>query len=166
MHTTAARRYVHYGSATFDPARFDAPRNVRGFGKPSGGLWASPEDAALGWRRWCEREGFFVGRLAEGFSFSLAGGSRVLGISCEDDLDGLPRQAVAREAGRDESFDPDYLRRHWGMALLDFETLAGEYDAIEALVEGDAGLHRALYGWDVDTLLVLRPGAVAYVRAI
>jgi len=44
--------------------------------------------------------------------------------------------------------------------LLDFEKLAGIYDAIDVSISNDPELHFALYGWDCDSILIMNPDII------
>jgi len=44
--------------------------------------------------------------------------------------------------------------------LLDFESIAKTYDAIEVNISGDPELHFTLYGWDCDSILIMNPDII------
>ena len=47
---------------------------------------------------------------------------------------------------------------------MDFEQLKENYDAIEVDISADNTLYWELYGWDVDSILVLNPNVVEVVE--
>ena len=49
--------------------------------------------------------------------------------------------------------------------ILDFEKLAEEYDAILVLISRDYNLYDKLYGWDVDSILVMNPNCIEIVES-
>lgn len=151
------RIYIHYGHSKFERDEFRKIKNRPMFAKPHGGLWASPVDAKLGWRDWCQGEHFHVDRLNTNFRFKLSENSKVLHIRSLSDLADLPNLADAFGGFGDL----------W--CWLDFEwLLKNGFDAIELhLSEEDKsnlgfmeGLYWRLYGWDCDSILVMNPDVI------
>ena len=135
--------YIHYGNAKFDPARFDAVRNRPARNKPFGGLWASPVSAKLSWKAWCESSDFATCREDNAFRFRLKDGANVLHIRTKEDVRYLFRV--------DSYFRKDF----------DFEGLREVgLDAIELHLSECPELYDELYGWDVDSILVLNPHVI------
>lgn len=133
------KTYIHYGSAAFDPEKFNPPMNRPNGNKPLGGLWASPEGSAMSWKEWCLAEDFRVGDLAESFRFSLVESAKILHVYGRDDIDPL-------------------LNRQDGALFFDFEGLMRQgYDAVEYHIES---AWQTLYGWDCDSILVLNPDVI------
>ena len=137
----------------FDPLRFRPIKNRPEFCKPSGGLWSSPVNSTYGWRDWCKSEDFHRGEPGTEFKFHLKEGSRVYKIDNVYDLISVPYKTQRR-----------YIRDG---KMIDFEGMAKEYDAILLTVNGehetrysDREFGMDLYGWDCETLLVLRPECI------
>lgn len=148
--------YIHYGHKHFDPGKFDPIKNRFHFCKPLGGLWASPVNAKMGWKDWCEKENFRDCKEDNAFKFRLKDGSKVHHIYCKEDVEKLPHTP-------DKFFDEIYP---------DFEEIAWMgYDAIEyhlsdekAVLNYKDGLYWVLYGWDCDCILVLKKEAVEVIE--
>lgn len=146
-----------------EPARFrtvsmDGPGPL---GKPgTGGLWTCREGpgAESAWRAWCLGTGA-VARLAD---------RRVWRLTAEDPLIYAIDSRLSFELARDDH--PYRSLPAWcgsghifDAASIDYESLAGVYDAVEVTAEGlDATRrghgwdHGALRTWDVPTILWLR----------
>ena len=134
------------------------PIHNRGFVKPHGGLWASPENAIYGWKEWNEANNFIEIIEDKSFKFTLTEGANVLDIYSVRDLDDLPKVIIPGMP-------------NWGsrMVNLDFEALMGQgYDAIELHFSKEdrsgcgfmEGLYWALYGWDCDSILIMNPDVI------
>lgn len=136
------RDYIHYGSDQFDLNRFNPVKNIEGWNKPDGGLWASPVGARRGWKEWCKDEEFCVWRLKQSFTFGLRDGTRVLHIRSFEELGRLP------------------VFRNSAILPIDFEKLKEEWDVIELHLSEDVRLYSGLYGWDCDCILVMNPEVV------
>lgn len=151
-----SKKYIHYGHSEFNRDLFCEIKNREQFVKPSGGLWASPADAELGWKDWCTSEDFHTNRLLDSFTFELSENSKILHIRSIRDLKSLPRQ-------ENLPFEPPWV-------CLDFEKLLADgWDAIELhLSEEDRsccpdwhdGLYYQLYGWDCDSILIMNPDVI------
>lgn len=142
--------YIHYGHTEFKPELFKSIVNEPYFTKPMGGFWASPVDAKNGWRDWCEAEDFRECNDNNCFRFTIAPDARILKLTSERDLVNLPHLGVQR-FGRDNT--------HY----LNFEKLlASGIDGVE--IELGNGLYWALYGWDVDSIVVLNPKIIVPVE--
>ena len=146
--------YIHYGAKSFDPGKGFPIHNQENWPKPKGGLWGSREMASFGWKDWCECENFRKCDISDAFRFILRDGAKVGMISCMADLKKLPVRKCSRQS-------------LW-QVLLDFEECLHEgYDAIELCWYGEEyrelaadDMHFALYGWDCDSIVVLKPSAV------
>lgn len=155
--------YRHYGHDKFDKNMFLKIKNQELRNKPHGGLWASPtKDVDVGWARWCIQEEFHVDKLDSYFDFKLKDNARVLRIEKTKDLEKLPRvdlydELVNLQALNTMNFD------------IDFEKIAKNYDAMLVYMyrdeenKGMKSMYFELYGWDVDTLLVLNHEVIEVV---
>lgn len=145
-------KYIHYGSSTFQPDKFQPIYNQKWAAtKPIGGIWASPVDAGWGWKQWCISENFFVDKLNTSFEFYLDDNARVCHIKSADDLKKLPKwQGLFKSSGY----------------CIDFEKAMKEYDAIELHLSDEIkddyldSLYFALYGWDCDSILIMNPDII------
>lgn len=152
--------YRHYGHDKFDINRFVKIKNKDLRNKPHGGLWSSPtKDVDVGWARWCIQEEFYTDKLDKYFDFKLKDSARVLRIEKIKDLEKLPRVNIY------DGFDG--LKTLNTMNFdIDFEEIAKNYDAILVYMyrdeesKGMKSMYYELYGWDVDTLLVLNPDVI------
>ena len=126
-------KYIHYGCKVFDKDLFINITNMLLSTKPYGGFWASRTDAAFGWKDWCA-------------STNYRDNAKVLHINSANELKKLP---VVKN---------DLNISSW--KLLDFEKLAGIYDAIDVSISNDPELHFALYGWDCDSILIMNPDII------
>lgn len=160
--------YRHWGSSKFDIELFDPIKNRYLSNKPFGGLWSSPtKDVDMSWERWSIVNEFRLDKLEEHFDFTIKDNARVLVIKDIKDLDKLPRL-------KDKNnfiVNTDSMNSN-----IDFEELTKNYDAImvwiyrsddqDGLVRTFDGIYYRLYGWDVDTLLVLNPDIVEEVPSV
>ena len=140
--------YVH-GGGKFDINKFTPIKN-RNFVKPSGGLWGSPINSSYGWLEWCEHNNFFLDKYKKDkFFFKLKENARLLYINNADMLQDLPKVDI-------DMYSSCFV-------VLDFEKLAQEYDAIEVNISSDRQLYWDLYGWDVDSILVMNSDVIEIV---
>ena len=138
-------RYIHYGSAKFDKSKFKSIENIQFFNKPNGGLWGCEVGTKFGWKEFCELENIDWVNLSDSFEFELTTEARVLRLHNLDDY---------------VEFRSKYAINDIGIKLAlgyDFERIAKEYDVIDFKV---GELYMALYGWDVDSILVLNPDVI------
>ena len=147
--------YVHIGHSEFDINRFQPISCREHFNKPFGGLWASPLDSSYKWEDWCEDNNFndTIGQNKytsdKQFKFKLKDSAKLLSITNSKQLNKLPQIE-------------DELT-HSVFKILDFEKLQEEYDAIEVLISNDCQLYWDLYGWDIDSILVMNPDVIEVV---
>ena len=168
MKKTKTELYRHYGHSKFDPKKFQPVYNRYLSNKPYGGLWACPTvDVDIDWKTWSENENFRTDKLKEYFDFKIKKDSRVLVIKDIKDIDKLPRIV---------SDDPNLkgVLVYDSMNLdIDFEKLKENYDAMLVYMYRSKdipkelmccdGIYYKLYGWDVDTLLVMNPDIIEEV---
>lgn len=142
--------YIHYGARAFDQMKFQPIRN-RKFIKPTGGFWASPENSPRGWKKWCDDEQFVEYEEDDFFRFVLSDSARVLHIRSANNIKDLP-------------IEPSDYVSLWGVGFLDFEAIQKQgYDAIELHISEDFHLYNLMYGWDVDSILIMNPDIVKQV---
>ena len=134
--------YVHYGNQEFHPKLFLPIRNRNSFSKPHGGLWASRDDAAYGWRDWCRDNDYGTIVEENSFRFMVSDTANILYLKTENDLRNLPLQGDSIPAY--QWYYPDFER-----------LLADGVDAVE-VVDIDQ-LYYPLYGWDCDSIVVMNP---------
>ena len=137
-------QYIHYGG--YDPAKFDPIQNRKFFNKPLGGLWASTVNSENGWLQWNESERF--AECKDSVVFHMDDDARVLHWRCKEDIVQSPGTQISSE--------------DFAWIYPDFERLADEYDAIELHLSDNWELYDDMYGWDVDTLLVLHMEHVVF----
>ena len=154
--------YIHYGSSTFEPLRWNPIRNAPielSFEKPTGGLWASPVGAKLGWETWCRSQEFCLNELSECFEFELSSDARVLKITSEEVVQSLPR--ILNDPTVNE-----LMQRYSRLSVrapkypIDYELLAKDYDVIEFLASGFSLPNKVLSGWDCDCILVMNKDVI------
>jgi len=139
---------IHFGSARYDPLKFNQISDIPFRNKPHGGLWTSPVDSKYGWREWCEYESF--GELNNFFQVQFNG--TVLKIDSAEDMEKL------------SWIECD------NMHFVSFQTLCGIefiYDAIHLTVNGEKKTRdsrpKSLYGWDCESVLVMNPKSIKAV---
>lgn len=141
---------IHYGDTRFSRRKFQPIRDIN-FIKPDGGLWASPVDAAYGWKDWCLSEQFRCECLEKSFLFHIEG--NILRIDSIADLDQL-------QWG-------DSLGIGWISPLYE-PLLASGVDAIHLTDNGQRETRFSrpgLYGWDCESVLVLNANCVCIESA-
>jgi hypothetical protein len=139
---------ITYGSNKFVPAHFRPVSNCKsGWVKPDGGMWASPIGSDFGWKEWCEREEFSLGRLKYSFTFWYES-NYILIIDSKDDL----KKMIWKKL-------PVY-----SMQYPDFEKMSKKFDAICLTRKGEAEtrhLHeKNLYGWDCECVFIMNPKGI------
>jgi hypothetical protein len=144
--------YVHMGSNNFNKTLFRPISNRDYFVKPDGGLWASPVDSTYGWEQWVNDNNWTDKYGEDRFYFRLKENTRLLYIDRAEQLSDLP-----------QCIDPSLSYFYRTFCTLDFEKLAQDYDAIEVSISSDEQLYYDLYGWDVDSLLVMNPDCVEVI---
>lgn len=153
--------YRHWGNNKFVLPYFTPITNNEFGNKPHGGLYACPtKDVDISWDRWCKSNDFMTDRLNKHFDFTLKDNARVLEIKDKKDL--LKLKGII-------DFNSDLF---FIVKQIDFEKLAKDYDAIMVWIYRSTdceeniiceGMYYWLYGWDVDTLLVLNPDIIEVI---
>ena len=157
--------YIHYGSEHFDISKFEPIKNIGGVGgrevKPSGGLWASFYDDSedkYDWENFCIENDFNLDKTKTSFSFNLKKNSKVLLI---DDIQKLKK---LQSDGYTRDMDERFAHLFHDLYCLDFEKLVDDgYDAIKVFIRSN-DIYYALYGWDIDSLLVLNPDCISEIN--
>lgn len=139
--------YIHYGHKFFDKNAFQPIKNIPMFVKPNGGLWACRKEIKESWKDFCKNEMSITIKDNDYFCFRLSDNANILKIDSDRMLDELPKA--------EPSFSSVF---HW--TFLDFEELQKKYDAIEVLISKEPNLYNALYGWDIDSILVMNPESI------
>lgn len=139
-------KFLTIGIENIDKNKFVAPKN-RDFIKPAGGLWASPytpdEEYSSVWHEWCDFN--MPGWIKEyGVVFELKSDTKILVIDSLEDLKNCcTKYGINTSLGK----------------VLDFEKIAINYDCIFLTTNGEISTRYeheySLYGWDVESLLVL-----------
>ena len=145
-------KYIHYGHNKFCKEKFDAIENRLFFNKPLGGLWASPVNAAFGWKDWNDREDFRLYSENDRFTFELTEGAKVFHIRKPEDLKKMPMQKLDVELR--------YTK------FPDFEQMAEKYDAVELHLSECYALDIFLGGYDCDCILVLNPDVIRPIEEL
>lgn len=160
------KEFIAYGKKKFDLRKFGKIKNRKGWCKPEHktGLWASPIDSEWGWRD------FVVSEMMESwgeslqtyFKFKLSPGAKIYTIDTLEDLHQIPYKRLSE------------LQPALSDYLIDYEKMTAEgYSGIFLTVNGQNetrlpefsgeyyhGRSFNLYGWDVESLLVLNPGCI------
>lgn len=146
------RTFVHYGQERYMPEWFSEIKNRNGsWNKPRGGLWCSFERSPRNWARWCKAENFHVDDLNISFKVKIKLGARIFSISNVSDLKYIPiKEGYESRPSYSYNIAPD------------FEELAKHYDGIIFDLSSDPRLYDHLYGWDVDSLLIMNPDMFLY----
>lgn len=150
------KTFIHCGSEHFDKSIFEPIKNRPQGGwliKPYGGIWGCPIDSEYSWREWCLANDFNTNKLKQSFLFKLTDSARILFIDSIEVLDRLYSTGYRNK----HSYSPFYREEY----CLDFEKLSNDFDAI--IVMMDADIYWALYGWDVDSILILNPDCVVEI---
>lgn len=163
--------FVSYGLGEYNPEKFNKIRNSKYNVKPAGGMWTSPKESEYGWIDFCKGENFRLpDGFTDGFEFQLKPDSKVYIIDSFIDLVRVPHKLI----------DPFYGNIQFGQNFIDYEEMAKEYDAIWLTAEGQwdtrlpeieglmdiDGRSINLYGWDCESLLILKKECIINVKNI
>ena len=149
LKTNFDTEYVHYGANEFIPEKVTEDAKYwrkNSIGKPSG-LWASPLNAELNWKDWCEEEDFHTERLDESFKFKLKNGSRILEVHQIEDilLYVVPNNFGFRLWVGSES----------KLVLLNRDALMSDFDGMELYLSENWLLRDMyFYTWDCDSICI------------
>lgn len=157
--------FVSYGLGEYDPNCFKDIKN-RMINKPIGGLWSSPKISDYGWVDFCRSHDFVLPEgFDSGFEFQLNPSSKVYVIDNFYDLIKIPYKILSLDTR---------------IKYIDYEEMAKKYDAIWLTVGGERdtrlpSFHNLydfdltsidLYGWDCETLLILRKECITNIKNI
>lgn len=149
--------YISYGKSKYDPQKFNEIKNLPLFGKPLGGLWASPIDAPFGWKQWCEDINYVDCDLTKSFCFTLDKNANVIHLNSSEDCRRLPLVQL----------DPFFQSLTAYQVFPDFEKLKNNgIDAIQFNLSAEKsgnmvdGMHSVLFGWDCDSILILNKNVI------
>lgn len=163
--------FVSYGLGKYNPDLFNEIKNNKYNIKPKGGMWTSPKNSKYGWVDFCKGEHFRLpDGFINGFEFQLDPNSKVYIIDSFIDLLRVPYKLK----------DPFYNNIRFGQNFIDYEEMAKEYDAIWLTAEGQwetrlpeieglmdfDGCSINLYGWDCESLLILKKECIINVKNI
>lgn len=152
------KEFITYGFQ-YDPCLFKSIKNRHLFGKPSGGLWASPVNSEFGWKDWCNEELFFKhSGLSEGFTWELSDQAKVLVLRNSNDRDLLPERYF---------LENDEWEELIGKKRLNFERLSEDYDALFLTYSGLRDLSDYYSGfstWDCESILVFNKEVIGNIK--
>lgn len=154
MKETGKLRVVHYTKPFFKlhPIKIKNGDGKTGlFIKPNGGLWCSPLDSEYGWIDWCRAESFG----------DIDHEQRVI-------LDVDVTNFVVIDSVEDMETRLPWYKIHGMFPAIDFEKMAQQgIDGVHLTVRGQADTRwskpRSLYGWDCETLLILKKRCIKKV---
>ena len=145
--------YIHYGTTSFDPERFEKVKNCRFSIKPSGrgGFWASPINSERNWFNWAKINDFRIYDIDNCFKFKLKNPNKILYINSEEAY--------------------NYLTSNYGIKVnsycpffIDFEKMIKDgWDALEASLTDFPELYDLLYTWDCDSILIFNSDAICEI---
>lgn len=138
-----SKRYIHYGSDTYDKNRVTYCHPDVIPCKPAFGLWASPvESTYRSWEEWCRNEEFYLSKLEKYFTFTLTEDAKVLEIRQPSDI---KKYEVETELKC--------------LKTIDYNSILHDgYDAVELYMNNE--LYWYLYGWDCDSIVIFNPDIV------
>ena len=150
------KTYVHYGGKVFDKNKFKKIKNIIG-NKPSGGFWACPTDSEKNWKNWCTKKHGTTSELDENNAifFKLKDDAKIFKIHSLDDCNKL------KEMYKTEN---DIFAELRFFKTINYEKMLEDgWDGVELLISSDSRLYDEMYGWDVDSILVLNPDIVLQI---
>lgn len=152
--------YRHYGAEFFDPDKFTEVLNrdkEAGWVKPMPhtGFWASPVDSSRSWKEWCENNEFCTDRLSSSFVFMMKNPQKVFYIH-----NGPTYEKFVKLYGIRNPFGT----YEYNTYNIDFEKMRKDgWEGLEISISSWPRLYDLFYGWDCDSILVLRQDAIEEV---
>lgn len=147
---------ISFGKTELTEVRFEKPQNE--WIKPIGGIWGStytPDEVySSDWERWCISENYGY-NWQQAVIFTLKPDAKVYEIDCKKDLNELAEKYKTYDIGQ--------------FSRLDFEGMAAAgIDAIHLTEKGQEETRFSrpytLYGWDVESWLILNIHAIDQQR--
>lgn len=112
--------------------------------KPSGGLWLSPVNSENSWQNFISKNTYLSNPYYKPQTFTIKEDSKILLIDSEEKYKLIPLQK-----------NPNQFIEYLAFQMIDFESIAKEYDAIEYVYDSNRNFIKDIfYAWDVDSLLV------------
>jgi hypothetical protein len=142
----------------YDPLKFNPIKNRPGSNKPEGGLWSSPfnPDTGSEWIEWMNAEHFNIPCKDSLITFlRVNNDGKFLVINTLNDL--IDILNIFQVKSEHEYYDP----------VLDYEELSMHVDGIYLTSKGQwaTRLTRpSLYGWDCETVLIMNPKVIEYMK--
>lgn len=144
---------IHYGSKVYNSELVEPIVNEN-WVKPLGGLWTSPINSTWGWKNWCDMEHFHKCSNRNKFKLKFVKNALVMVIDDLEDLMNLPKISSLDE----------YINNRY----IDFELVSKYVDAIWLTDKGQSETRLtyplSLYGWDVETVLILNPKSCYQIK--
>lgn len=148
--------WVFYNDKEYDPSKvtgiqYDDPLHVMR-NKPFGGLWASPVDSKLSWKKWCEDEKFHLEKLQVPFMFKISRDAKIYVI---DDFEDLKKVSLKKSA---------YIKN---MLYIDYKLLEIlGFDGIFVTANAASSLkclplpYEGLGSWDCESICIFNKNIV------
>ena len=180
---------VHNSNSVFDNALFKEIKNYPApcLNKPKGGLWTSPLDSRYSWKNWCEKNepSFLKSNL---YLYNFQG--KILEINDSKDLYNLPvviynlLELSGDKLENPEEYDSSiFISKiiyyqdldentlpYTSCLTFDYEAISKEYDALYLTVNAMSKLKYNLflnfYAWDCETVLILNPQNLKFIKQI
>lgn len=156
--------YVNYSPEGFDKKLFNEISNSKWI-KPDGGLWACRTDSPYQWIDWCKDSDFKLDKYKVPFIFELTDTANILRIKTPEDFNLLYPYAIDYTTDP-ISFDSTNFLQRIVFRNIDFVKMDRDgYDGVEVFpVTGHPTIQWALYGWDVDSIVLFNTHCIKTKR--
>ena len=149
------KKYIHFGSDTYDPGLVTEVQKQTIRLKPDKGLWGSPVSSHFGWKDWCLDERFRLDTFDKYFMFRIDKKAKILRIHREEDI--LP------------FIIKDELALHFQLTSildkLDRDKIYSKFDGMELYIADNWSMHDGMfYTWDCDSICVWNPDVILPMR--
>jgi len=134
--------------------------------KPDGGIWACPVDASFGWREWCKEKGH-TDQWGKPFPIYLeVCMERAIVVERREDLEKLVWVPMFGDASYLSWLKrPDWVEmKRLGVDVVYVTEKGEQATRFGRFSERGTLPGQDLYGWDCDSILILRERAVLQVR--
>ena len=151
--------FVHYGSLTFDSARFELPDDLVYRNKPSGGFCASHCKSENSWKKWCKDNDYH--RQCDdrvSFYFHLSPEAHILSIVTLEDCKRLPRRRTGYEFMRTEPLQIEAIN-YKECVENGIDAIEYKYDVAKKSKDF-AAINEFMKEWDCDSILILNPDII------